>query len=229
MEENQSGAQKSIWKTLALVLGVVLALMVIGVAVLFIRGGKSGNASADMEVEKTELKVIVPAEKETKISAVITVTRDGAAEDEKEDKTEDKADAKKAAEYAYSESHRYEVVSERKTWSEAQAACEEKGGYLATVTNEEEFKKVLEVAEASDRKVLWLGAKRESDNNFAWITKETFSYTSWLSGEPNNEGGNENYLVMFLVNDQWVWADVPEDLSPYYSEAQVGYICEYNE
>ena len=43
-----------------------------------------------------------------------------------------------------SAAHRYELIVEDLTWTEAYEACEEKGGYLATLTSWEEFRRVQE-------------------------------------------------------------------------------------
>ena len=129
---------------------------------------------------------------------------------------------------AISGDHRYEIVGARMTWDEANAYCESMGGHLATVTSQEEYQAIVNLAEASGRKVLWLGAVKGSDQYFDWISGESFAFSDWLSGEPNNEGGNENCLVMFEVKGRWVWADVPSDLSPYYGADKVGFVCEYD-
>ena len=91
-----------------------------------------------------------------------------------------------------------------------------------------EYDKIVQLADQSGRKVLFLGGQRESDGNFQWTNGEDLSYTAWMSGEPNNDGGNENCLAMFLVDGQWVWSDVPDDLSSYYGESTVGFVCEWD-
>ena len=114
------------------------------------------------------------------------------------------------------------------TWAQADAYCKAQGGYLATVGSQAEYYKIVQLANQSGRKVLFLGAQRGSDGNFQWTNGEDFSYTAWMPGEPNNDGGNENCLVMFLVDGQWVWSDVPNDLSSYYGESAVGFVCEWD-
>lgn len=244
--KKQNTNQKSVWRNIAIILGVIIVLF-IAVVVVGVIMNKSAEASSDLEAEKMELIAAAPSKAEIKqTSEKITVTRSGAKtvdtdedgeddeedkekEDRKETESNENKDDKGNKENQSTESHSYKVVSQRVTWSEAKANCEAEGGYLATVTSADEYARILEAAEASGKNVLWLGAKRDATGQFQWITKESFSYTSWLSGEPNNEGGTENCLVMFKVDGQWVWADVPEDLSPYYSEDQVGYICEHDE
>lgn len=223
--ENFESKPKDVWKTAAVLIGILIVLMIAGLGILFILGGRSGKALTEAKIEKMELTAEAPSEKEMKQAAEIKISADGSiAKDEKkeENKEEKNNDAP-------DKPHRYEIISGLCTWTQAEAACRSAGGYLATITSEEEYARVLEAVYASDRKVLWLGAKRGAANNFEWINGEGFSYASWLSGEPNNENGNENYLVMFSVNGQWVWADVPEDVSMYYTDSQVGYVCEYDE
>ncbi|MBM6802372.1 hypothetical protein H6B07_06735 [Mediterraneibacter glycyrrhizinilyticus] len=58
---------------------------------------------------------------------------------------------------------------------------------------------------------------------------DELSYTDWMAGEPNNETGDKDYLVMFIVNGEWVWSDVPNDVSTYYGENTVGFVCEWDE
>lgn len=218
-----NGKTKDIWKTVSILLGILIILLVASMVVLFIFGGGRGRNLEGIKTEKVKLDMESPGEKEMKTVSTIKVSTGGAEVTEESEK-ENAAQASEP-----DKPHRYEIISGLRTWSEARTACENAGGYLATITSEEEYNRVLEAVYASDRKVLWLGAQKDEGNMFKWITGEEFSYASWLSGEPNNEGGNENCLVMFSVNGQWVWADVPEDVSAYYTENQVGYICEYNE
>lgn len=205
-----------VWKPAAIVLAILILLSLAGMVVLFIFGNAGKSTSEEGSVEKTELTASIPSEKETETLSSITVTNS-------------KVSAESQQESTPVGSHRYEVVTTRMTWAEAAAYCEERGGYLATIQSQEEYEKVKALADASGRKVLWLGAERNTDQSFSWITGEEFSYSYWLSGEPNNEGGNENCLVMFSVSGQWVWADVPNDVSPYYAAEKVGFVCEYNE
>lgn len=212
--------KRDVWKAISVLLGILIVALIVGIAVLWIRDGKKQAVKVESSRKTAELAAARPSEKELQISSDITVVQEGV-------KAEEESEKKK--ETASTESHRYEIIPRRMIWSDADSYCRSLGGYLATVTSQEEYNKILEVANASDRKVLWLGAQKGQDQNFKWITDEPFSYSFWLQNEPNNEGGRENCLVMFSVNGQWVWADVPYDLSPYYSENQVGFVCEYDE
>lgn len=201
------------WKIAAGVLGGLNVVVLAGTVFLLVFG--TGGSDGKEKPAQTELQPAAVSKEEMEVASEIVIAPEGAAEAVKENES--------------TENHRYEVISGLKTWSEAKMACEARGGYLATVTSQEEYDRIIRAADQSDRQVLWLGGRREADNNFEWITGESFAYSSWLQNEPNNEGGGENCLVTFLVNGQWVWADVPENLSAYYTEDQVGFVCEYNE
>lgn len=208
----------TIWKVIAVILGVLIVLGAAGSILLALL--PAGNVrTGTAKLEKTEIQAGQPAEEEVQTAAEITVTSSGAgstktnAEDETENSSE----------------HRYEIINERMTWTEAEAYCEAEGGHLATVGSEEEYANILEAAGTTSRQVLWLGASRQSDGTFRWVDGDELSYTDWMTGEPNNETGDEDYLVMFIVNGEWVWSDVPNDLSAYYGENTVGFVCEWDE
>ncbi len=62
--------------------------------------------------------------------------------------------ASAADEAENSSEHRYEIINERMTWTEAEAYCEAEGGHLATVGSEEEYAQILEAAGITSRQVL---------------------------------------------------------------------------
>lgn len=119
----------------------------------------------------------------------------------------------------------YTVVSQAMTWSEANAYCAGQGGALACITSQAEYDKVLAVAEQSGLHVLWLGGQR-SGSSFSWVSGEPFSFSSWAPGEPNNDGGSENYLALYNVNGAWGWYDAPNDLGTTYPAHTMGFVME---
>jgi flagellin len=52
---------------------------------------------------------------------------------------------------------------------------------------------------------LWIGLTDEnSEGNFQWVTGESATYTNWLSGQPDNSGGNQHYVKLSdLSAGQW--------------------------
>lgn len=123
--------------------------------------------------------------------------------------------------------HTYTLIKGDYTWSEALKYCQEHGGYLASVTSEEEQKLAeAEIAKDPTVKVVWLGAENLSTGGtFKWSNGDGFTYSKWGVGEPNNDQGLEHYLVMYYVDDEWVWNDAPDDVSQYYA-GKIGFLME---
>lgn len=216
MQEEEKRAGKS--NIIALMLAILLVITIAGEMILFVLGGAGQTSSGIKSVGSVVLTAEVPKETGEPLSE-IRVAASGVRPETEQENTEQAAQTAE---------HRYEVVGMCMSWTDAKAYCEEQGGHLATIESQEEYNKILGLAAASGRKVLWLGAMRGADGVFRWIDGKELSYTSWLAGEPNNEGGTENCLVMFLVNNQWSWADVPSDVSAYYSTSNIGFVCEYD-
>lgn len=149
--------------------------------------------------------------------------RKSAKDEDKDDEDEDH-DTKKPAEKVYT--HEYTVIQGMQTWTDAKAYCEAQGGHLATAVSQAEYDQIVAKANATGCLVLWLGAQRSSDGTFQWVTGEEFAYNAWASGEPNNDGGVENYLGLMKVNGTWNMYDMPGDVSQYYSYNKVGFVME---
>lgn len=129
----------------------------------------------------------------------------------------------KEAENASSEptdGHRYEIFRETLTWEEAKAACEAKGGHLATITSPEE-QKLIESLNTQNSK-LWIGGYKNSAGQWCWVTGEPWEYQNWGDGEPNNSSN--------VVADEScvaVWPVKWNDLANSNTYEQSGYICEW--
>jgi hypothetical protein len=110
--------------------------------------------------------------------------------------------------------HYYEAVLNKVSWDDANAQAQSKGGYLATITSADENQFVYGLIAVDDRywtidgagnnEGAWLGGYQPKDSaepsgGWTWVTGEPFSYTNWASGEPNNNGGNENQLIFFSL------------------------------
>jgi len=110
------------------------------------------------------------------------------------------------------------------TWSDAEANAIAMGGQLASITSaaQDQFIYSLVSSEASlwAREGgnpngagigPWIGGYRQPANpggSFQWIDGAAFSYSNWANGEPNDFGGNENYIIFYsntgsLMNDSW--------------------------
>lgn len=151
--------------------------------------------------------------------------------------------------------HRYELVTEDVTWSEAREICEEKGGYLATITSWEEWDTVTEQIRQEDKTGIqfFVGAGArdgeedlvgyywlEENGRIDWLTNFNVFYDFWLPGEPSyimtDEAGQEieeDAVTLFFrsSDDRFYINDVPDDILSVTPEAKgrIGYICEYND
>ncbi|MCX6964698.1 MAG: putative Ig domain-containing protein [Verrucomicrobia bacterium] len=108
---------------------------------------------------------------------------------------------------------RYEIVTGNFTWTQAIADAENKGGHLATITSANEWQNIQQSLGSSlNGKNLWLGATdAEQEGVWKWITGETWGYTRWLPGQPDNSG-NEAYLHIIGYEDsQQRWNDLPDE------------------
>ena len=128
--------------------------------------------------------------------------------------------------------HTYKLYEDGLTWNAAKAKCEEMGGHLMTVTSSEE-QKILESLLANGKKnIYWLGGYEVTEGQYAWVTGESFSYTNWYYGEPNNTNGDEDSLTVYRANDFGKWNDLPSGgrtpESDFNSIQNSGYICEWD-
>ena len=92
--------------------------------------------------------------------------------------------------------HTYYYYSTPVTWYDAKAICENMGGHLATISGSGENNFVYSLAQGQ---MAWLGATDAAqEGSWQWITGESYSYSNWSSGNPdnysNNDEGAENYL-----------------------------------
>jgi hypothetical protein len=98
-------------------------------------------------------------------------------------------------------------------WTDARTACSNMGGYLVTVTSAAENNFIFGLWPSG-----WIGLTDEiTEGTWRWVTGETYSYSSWNPGEPNN-AGNEDY-IQFVGGGKW--NDLPNNQS-------LPYVIEFN-
>lgn len=129
------------------------------------------------------------------------------------------------------EERRYAVIKASMTWEKARVYCEARGGHLATISNQEQMDTITALLEENEIDTVWLGANNySSSNGFQWITGEPFDYAVWAIGEPNNDGGNEHYLMMYQREGQgWVWNDSVVDGMRLFKTKTCGFVCQWDE
>lgn len=122
--------------------------------------------------------------------------------------------------------HFYEVVKVTTSidWNAARAAAEARGGYLATLTSAGENAFVAQLVTQSGENAFLGGYQATptapANETWTWVTGETWNFTSWAAGEPNDQGSNEAYLEMWTNT---YWNDCPVSGSNY---SQFAYVVE---
>ncbi len=108
----------------------------------------------------------------------------------------------------------YAAFSTALSWPEAEAACVGLGGHLVSITSATENSLVRALLPGT---VLAIGSSDAAvEGTWTWSDGDTFSYTGWGAGEPNNSGGVED---CGLLQATGAWNDGV-------CSAAHGYVCE---
>jgi hypothetical protein len=110
-------------------------------------------------------------------------------------------------------------------------------GHLATITSADEQAVIAGLMEPLTMNA-WVGGYQEDDElgtnlNWKWVGGETWSYTNWAGGEPNDNpwgtrtNGSEQHLEVYLGSG--LWNDAPGDeFGLLGGEGKHFYIVEYD-
>ncbi|MBQ7639327.1 MAG: hypothetical protein IJS90_10545 [Clostridia bacterium] len=98
--------------------------------------------------------------------------------------------------------HTYILYAANTSWTDAKSWCEANNGHLVTITSSAEQAVVSELIGNNKESSFWLGAEKTA-GAFSWVTGESWSYTNWAEGEPNNDGTGENYLGTAYHSYEW--------------------------
>ena len=86
----------------------------------------------------------------------------------------------------YYNGHYYYRSNSTATWSDAKTVCENAGGHLVVITSRAENDFIKTNLGISQH--VWIGLSDEAtEGTHVWVTGETFSYSNWHSGQPNND------------------------------------------
>ncbi|MBR4726282.1 MAG: hypothetical protein IK080_00150 [Clostridia bacterium] len=134
--------------------------------------------------------------------------------------------------------HRYQLIDQGMTWTEAKAYCEKLGGHLVTITSQEEQNVIEQMIQHGSKNLYWAGGEKVGDS-FVWITGEAWTYSHWAPGQPNNykgSGGEDclNIYKEYNPGDDGSfgqWNDLNKDgtasTQSYFGVANIGFICEW--
>jgi len=131
--------------------------------------------------------------------------------------------------------HFYERVTEPVTeWHFAESQAEAQtylgtAGHLATITSAEEDDFIVAniLPPSGLGEFVFVGGFQdpgspEPGGGWQWVTGEEWDYTHWNPGEPNNNGGAEDFLIYVGHPSVWGWNDYTSD-----GAGITGYVVEY--
>ncbi|MBQ9531982.1 MAG: fibronectin type III domain-containing protein [Eubacterium sp.] len=129
--------------------------------------------------------------------------------------------------------HTYQIFDDGLNWFEAKAYCNNIEGHLVSITSkaEQDFLYTF-INENGKKETYWIGATDEDNEGvWTWITGETFNYSNWDYGEPNDDGDYSEYPEDYaeLIKSSGLWNDgesIGDD--DIYSLDNHGFICEWD-
>ena len=96
---------------------------------------------------------------------------------------------------------KYYLANNGDSWTQAQRAASNLGGYLLTINSEAE-NNFIKGKMTNQIGAVWLGfTDRANEGTFVWENGSNSTYTNWGGNEPNNSG-DEDYAEMYR-NGQW--------------------------
>ena len=101
----------------------------------------------------------------------------------------------------YPDPSNYEIIDEGMSWQEAENYCESQGGHLVVISSNEEQAQVeaLLKEKESVKNTYWIGMRRNSSNDFGWVTGEESDFANWTVGTPNNSDGSQNAALIYAT------------------------------
>ena len=190
-EEFRKTKKKGRW-----VLPVVLILVIIVALLLLLRGCNDNQNPAgftvDPEPTVTENPIHSPVPTAELTLPESTETPEEPEETEPPEETEEPENKEPV----------YEVYLADVTWEEAKNLCDQKGGHLATIRDNEQYNTIIQLAERNGAQFVWLGAYRAENAQWYYVTGDTLDYTAWDVNEPSamdNDGTREDYLLLCTV------------------------------
>ena len=105
-------------------------------------------------------------------------------------------------EVQYSEGTPYKAFSEEKTWEEAEAHCQSRGGHLASVLSEWENR---EVKNEMTRPNMFLGGKLDKNGAHSWSDRSRSTFTQWNPTQSNSKA--PPHCSLATINYGWSKTD----------------------
>jgi len=126
----------------------------------------------------------------------------------------------------------YEVILSDKSWTQAEADAESKGGHLVVINDQDEFDKVVALAVSKGARFVWLGCQRDASGQLKWVNGDSVDFYKWAANEPSvtdRDGTAENYVLLWNskanLSGNWEYNDVGNDPVSIYPKGYSGKIC----
>lgn len=110
--------------------------------------------------------------------------------------------------------HRYKLVREECTWTDAKKKCEKIGGHLAYIESRDEQKFVSDWLKAyfeknkatlPDGPTVWIGAQEKgAEGKWQWLNEQPFGFTQWRGHHPHRVEADRNVLSMSMTGGEWI-------------------------
>ncbi|XP_072554112.1 macrophage mannose receptor 1-like [Paramormyrops kingsleyae] len=119
---------------------------------------------------------------------------------------------------AVSLSYHYHFVDIGMTWPEAQSYCRKTYDDLATIENQDDMQRLINSIGLAYMGAAWIGLQKPGGWMWQWSLEEQSFYSNvefynWALGEPNNNGGQENCIV---IRNSGYWNDWTCDSLSYF-------------
>lgn len=141
----------------------------------------------------------------------------------------------------YASFHDYEIFRADYSWEKANISAMNSGGHLVTITSDDEFDIVVQLASSTSCKYFWLGGRTDimPDGGVSawWITGERIPDKYWCEGEPSGSDNDiiEDCVLLWYLEQYggWTFNDTMNDPLSYtalnYYRNNLAYIVEYGD
>ena len=100
--------------------------------------------------------------------------------------------------------HCYKRYDDTISWHVAKAHCESEGGYLVTITSQDEQDFVFDELVSFSPNNCWIGATDEAEEGkWQWFNEEKWKYDNWSTGQPDNCDDLEHYGAISNTDGTW--------------------------
>lgn len=95
----------------------------------------------------------------------------------------------------------YKVSNGMTTFANASASCQRHGANLASIHSAQENEFVRNFSSGKD---VFIGlSDAQIEGTFVWSDGSTFAYTNWEIGEPDNDYGVGDCVILVAANAKW--------------------------